>query len=118
MKKGAALAAVMTVVPLLSSCGSSSDGGQVASGGPPPKGTVILRDIAFKPDKVTVEAGDTVTWKFDDQGISHDVVADDNSFKSEIMQSGTYKYTFDAPGTYPYKCTLHPNAMKGAVVVR
>lgn len=118
MEKGAALAGVMTLALLLGSCRSESDGGQAATAGPAPMGTVILRDISFKPGEVTVEVGDTVTWRFDDQGISHDVVADDKSFKSEIMQSGTYERTFDAPGTFPYKCTLHPNAMTGTVVVR
>lgn len=118
MRKGAVWAAGLALVVALTSCGAGSDEGEPVAAGPPKRGTVILRDIAFKPDKVTVRTGETVTWRFEDQGISHDVVADDGSFKSEVMDSGTFRHTFDAPGTYAYKCTLHPAQMTGTVTVR
>lgn len=118
MKKGAAWAAVVALAVLPTACGSSSDTGAPTPAGRPKQATVTLRDIAFDPDQVTVKAGDTVTWKFEDQGISHDVEADDGSFKSEVQDSGTFRHTFDAPGTYSYKCSLHPVQMTGAVVVR
>jgi plastocyanin len=112
------LAAVAAAVLLLVSCGGDSDEGSVAAGGPPGKGTVVLRDIAFKPDEIVVAPGDTVTWRFEDRGISHDVVADDDSFKSEVQDSGTFRHTFDVAGTYTYTCSLHPGQMKGTVTVR
>lgn len=118
MRKRAGWAAGLALVVVLSSCGGASDEDGPRSAGPPKKGTVILRDIAFKPDKVIVEAGDAVTWAFDDQGISHDVVADDGSFKSEVMDSGTFRHTFETRGTFPYKCSLHPTQMTGTVTVR
>ena len=118
MRKRAGWAAGMVLVVAVTACGAESDGGEPVSAGPPKKGTVILRDIAFKPDKVTVKVGDTVTWKFEDQGIPHDVVADDDAFKSEVMDSGTFRHTFDKPGTYTYKCTLHAAQMTGTVTVR
>lgn len=108
-------AAVLLVVIVGSGCGSDSDSG--APAGPPEKGTVVLRDIAFKPGDLKVKVGDTVTWRFDDKGINHDVVADDGSFKSEIQDSGSFRHTFDKAGTYDYVCTLHRAAMKGTIVV-
>lgn len=118
MKKAAAGVTAVAFVALIGGCGSESDAGSGAPAGDPRKGTVVLRDIAFKPDKITVEAGETVTWRFEDQGISHDVVAKDESFKSEVKDSGTFRYTFDTPGTYDYICSLHPGQMKGTIVVR
>jgi plastocyanin len=32
------------------------------------------------------------------------------------QRSGTFTHTFDRPGTYPYRCTLH-DGMDGRVVV-
>ncbi|HEX2701780.1 MAG TPA: plastocyanin/azurin family copper-binding protein [Acidimicrobiales bacterium] len=118
MGNGAVLAAAVVFTGLLTGCGSGADDGSATPPGPPAKGTVVLRDIAFKPDKITIEAGDTVTWRFADQGISHDVVADDESFKSDVQDSGTFRHTFETPGTYAYKCSLHPVQMTGTVVVR
>lgn len=76
--------------------------------------TVYLRNMAFEADHVTVEAGDTVTWIWDDGDIDHDVSGD--GFKSEIQSEGEFSFTFDDPGTYDYTCTLHP-MMKGRVSV-
>lgn len=118
-RRGNRMAAMAVTAALLGGCGSGTgDAGDAVPAGPPEKGTVVLRDIAFKPDRITVKVGETVTWRFDDAGISHDVVADDDSFKSEIMDSGTFRHTFDAPGTYAYTCSLHPVQMTGTVVVR
>ena len=75
--------------------------------------TVLVSDMSFSSDRLTVEAGTTVTWVFDDV-MPHNVVGD--GFASEIMESGRFTHTFTDPGSYPYVCTLHP-VMKGTVVV-
>lgn len=106
-----AWAVVVASGALLAGC---SSGGRST---PPAPDTVVLRDIAFSPGTLVVDAGDTVTWRFEDRGISHDVVAEDQSFESEVRDTGTFRHTFPAPGTYRYKCTLHP-AMKGTIKVR
>jgi plastocyanin len=79
------------------------------TGGP----TVVVDDMSFTQDRLTVEVGTTVTWVFDDD-MPHNVVGD--GFASEVMQTGTFAHTFTDPGSYPYVCTLHP-VMKGTVVV-
>jgi plastocyanin len=75
--------------------------------------TVVVSDMSFSSDTLTVEAGTTVTWVFEDV-MPHNVVGDD--FASEIMETGSFTHTFTDPGTYPYVCTLHPT-MEGRVVV-
>jgi hypothetical protein len=76
--------------------------------------TVTIEDIAFVPEVIKVEAGDTVTWIWNDGAIAHDVAGDD--FRSEVMSEGTFSYRFDEPGSYDYVSTLHPN-MTGTIEV-
>lgn len=109
-------AATAAVLVALAGCGGGSEQAD-APGAEPEPVTVVLRDIAFKPEVLRVEAGTTVTWRFEDRGIAHDVKAEDGSFASEVMDSGTFEYTFDRPGTYDYLCTLHPTQMMGTIEV-
>ena len=119
MKRAGWIAVVITAVGLAACGGSDSDTAGSGTNGTdsvPGRTTVVLKDIAFKPAKLSVSAGETVTWKFEDKGIPHNVVADDKSFKSEIKDSGSFEHTFDKPGTFSYVCTVHPD-MKGTVTV-
>jgi plastocyanin len=115
--KREAWAVLALALVAVAGCGGSSDGESAGPGEAPEPNTVVLRDIAFKPKVLKVEAGTTVTWRFEDQGISHDVKAEDGSFASEVTDSGTFEHTFDEPGTYPYVCTLHATQMKGTIEV-
>ena len=76
--------------------------------------TVVIEDLAFAPETLTVEAGDTVTWVWKDGAVEHDVVGD--GFKSEVMAEGSFRHRLDEPGTNDYVCTLHPN-MTGTIEV-
>jgi len=101
------LAALVGVLVLaLAACGTgdaSTPDAAAESDGP----TVVIEDLAFAPETLTVEAGDTVTWVWNDGAVEHDVVGD--GFKSEVMSEGTFRHRFDEAGTYDYVCTLHPN---------
>ncbi|ADB48582.1 cupredoxin domain-containing protein [Conexibacter woesei] len=78
--------------------------------------TVVLRDIAFNPSRVTIHRGDRVTWQWRDGRTRHNVTS--RSFRSaSTRSSGSYSVTFGRPGTFAYHCTLHPG-MTGSVVVR
>ncbi len=68
---------------------------------------VVVDQMAFSPETLTVPAGTTVTWTWDSGGIAHDVVGED--FASKIQSDGTFSHRFDEPGTYTYVCTLHPS---------
>jgi plastocyanin len=108
-------------------CGSSGDGSSPPTSAPAPVSsgsaaagggsTVEINNFAFSPKTLSVPAGTTVTWKFDDS-TQHTVTADDNSFTSAPMGEGqTYTHTFDTAGTLTYHCSIHP-FMKGTVVVK
>ncbi len=101
------------LVLALSACGTG-DASPAPAVGDNDGRTVVIEDLAFAPETLTVEAGDTVTWVWRDGSIKHDVSGDD--FASEAMSEGTFRNRFDDPGTYDYVCTLHPN-MTGTIEV-
>ncbi len=76
--------------------------------------SVVIEDLAFEPEMLTVDAGDTVTWMWNDGAVTHDVSGDD--FQSEVISEGTFQHRFGESGTYDYVCTLHPN-MTGTIEV-
>ncbi|QZX99278.1 halocyanin domain-containing protein [Halobaculum rubrum] len=74
----------------------------------------------FGPAAVRVSAGTTVTWEWTGQGASHNVVAEDGSFESELVaeEGHTFTHTFESAGTSKYVCVPHETlGMKGVVVV-
>jgi plastocyanin len=75
---------------------------------------VAIRDYEFEPASLTVEAGATVTWVWEGRA-PHDVVG--QGFESGDQGSGTFRHTFEQPGTYAYECTIHPG-MEGSIVVK
>ncbi len=77
---------------------------------------VNIQDFYFSPSTVTVSPGTTVTWR-NNGSMNHTVTADGGAFSSGTMGPGaTYTYTFSTPGTYTYRCTIHPG-MTATVVV-
>lgn len=106
----------MATLMATAGCGSDSGPGTGDAIDNQEPNTVVLEDIAFKPETVSVKTGDTVTWRFEDKGIPHNVVANDESFKSDIKDSGTFEHTFEKSGTFSYSCTVHPG-MNGTVKV-
>ena len=91
-----------------------------ADSGAAPAGPVAragMRNLAFVPGTITIQAGTTVEWTNNDP-LSHSVTSDNGSFDSGLIGSGNkWRHTFTTPGTYTYHCTPHP-FMKGTVVVR
>ncbi|HET7324346.1 MAG TPA: halocyanin domain-containing protein [Halococcus sp.] len=76
---------------------------------------------AFAPPAVTVKTGTTVIWEWTGDGGSHNVVAQDGSFESELSaeKGHTFEHTFDSSGTYKYFCAPHKSmGMKGVVLVK
>jgi plastocyanin len=106
-------AAVGMLALALAACGTgdaSTSEAAADTDGP----TVVIEDMAFEPETLTVEVGHMVTWVWNDGAVEHDVSGDD--FDSEVMSKGTFRHRFDEPDTYDYVCSLHPN-MTGTIEV-
>jgi plastocyanin len=77
---------------------------------------VTIDNFTFKPQQVTVKAGDTVTWINHDD-IPHTVTSKTMIFRSKAMDTDDkFSFTFATPGTFMYFCSLHPH-MTGSIVV-
>ncbi|WP_435181632.1 halocyanin domain-containing protein [Halorussus sp. AFM4] len=77
-------------------------------------------NFAFDPPAVRVDPGTTVVWKWTGKGGSHNVVAEDGSFESQMAGSAghAFEHTFEETGITKYACSPHKAmGMKGAVVV-
>jgi hypothetical protein len=77
--------------------------------------------------QTTISVGDAVTWVYPNGGTVHtttdcgascDLPTFPPLWDSGIISvGGTFTWTFDTPGIYPYYCTLHPIDMRGTIVV-
>ena len=78
--------------------------------------TVTIQDFSFQPSTLTVPKGTTVTWH--NQGVvDHTVTSDTNGmFDSRISPGKEFSFSFSAPGTYNYHCSIH-TSMHGTIVV-
>lgn len=97
--------------------------------------TVEMTDaLRFDPGTVTIQSGETVTWRNSSQ-VAHTVTADPDlagdpsnvqlpegaqTFDSgNIAPGDSYSRTFDVPGTYEYICIPHEaQGMTGTLVVK
>lgn len=76
---------------------------------------VLIKDFKFRPDKITIKQGDTITWTHPGPA-SHTVKFADS--ESPILKNGSsYSKTFNKTGTFNYECGVHPY-MKGTVIVK
>ncbi|AKC72539.1 hypothetical protein MB84_17845 [Pandoraea oxalativorans] len=82
-------------------------------------GAVHIDNFTFSPATLTVKAGARVTWTNRDDE-PHTVTSSSNprSFASGALDTdGTFAFTFDKPGMYPYFCAIRPH-MTGVIVVK
>ena len=77
---------------------------------------VEVANMQYSPATVTITVGQAVTWNFNDGVVKHDVLSDDESFVSELMNQGSYTHVFDKPGTYNYSCSVHPIMVETVIV--
>ena len=78
--------------------------------------TVKIDNFTFEPERLTIKAGTTVTWKNEDD-IPHTVTSATKAFKSKALDTDDkFTTTLAKPGTYTYFCSIHPK-MTGKVVV-
>jgi plastocyanin len=78
---------------------------------------VNIDNFSFTPETLTVPVGTPVTGVNHDD-IPHTVVSTEKGFKSPVLDTDErFSYTFTAPGTYNFHCSIHPK-MVGKIVVQ
>jgi plastocyanin len=114
---------------------ASPSPGPSPSASPSPTATAVTvnltaRNIAFNTNSITVPAGARVTVNFNnaDSGIPHNFSVYNNSSASQAIFTGsiitgpaTTTYTFTVPsqpGTYFFRCDVHPTMMTGSFIVQ
>ena len=107
---------------------SSSSSSTPASPTPPgqsvtvtiPTGAAGLTTNAFGANPLTISRGTTVTWMNSDN-IAHTSTSntgDTTTWSSgPIAAGGSFSFTFQNAGTFPYRCTIHPG-MVGTLMVQ
>lgn len=77
---------------------------------------VTISGFAYDAAEITVQVGTTVRWTNNDSA-PHTVTNENGEWDSGTIDTGgTFSYTFEEPGSYPYGCTIHPS-MAGTVLV-
>jgi plastocyanin len=91
---------------------------------------VTAANMAFNTSTITVSAGAhvTITFHNNDSGIPHNIAFYTSSAATTVIYQGaritgvsTATYTFDAPatpGTYFFRCDVHPTTMTGQFIVK
>ncbi|WP_281981943.1 cupredoxin domain-containing protein [Thalassorhabdomicrobium marinisediminis] len=79
--------------------------------------TVRIRNMAFTPADLTINAGDTVTWINEDR-MRHSAWQDTgNAFDTGLLSPGdSASLTFGGPGGFSYRCRPHAS-MRGTITV-
>ncbi|NUR25533.1 MAG: hypothetical protein HOV83_06735 [Catenulispora sp.] len=80
--------------------------------------SVSIAGFAYAPQNITVASGDSITWTNQDEA-PHTVTTTSGpqAVDSPMLSKGqSFTFTFTAPGTYSYYCTVHPD-MRAQVVV-
>lgn len=107
------LAVALTTLTVLSGCGAATakqDANAVQT-----NRVTMPKSYRFDPSLITVPAGTTVTWTNTDN-FTHSVQVQGSAVQT-LAPGESATITFDAPGEYPYVCTLHAQNMTGKVIV-
>lgn len=116
------LSAFVLIVLAACSGGTGPYGSKSQSPPPPPPANTVqaTTGLAFTPNPLTVNSGETVTFAFG--AVAHNVTFDAPGGATPadipgINSNVSIGRTFTAAGTYRFHCTIHPG-MAGSVVVR
>jgi plastocyanin len=103
----AASEAPASEAPAAAACEKSAAGGEV---------DVSIEGFAFNPADITATVGQTITFTNGDSA-PHTATLDDGSCTTPNIANGAAEgLTFNAAGTYPFHCAVHPD-MKGTITV-
>jgi plastocyanin len=126
-----ALIVLTVLLTLVAGCAAKTTPGTTP--GPSTGGntiTVTASGMAFDTSTITVSAGAHVTITFinNDSGVTHNIAFYMSSAATTVIYKGenilgvsNITYTFDAPttpGTYFFRCDIHPTTMTGEFIVK
>jgi len=84
---------------------------------PPQTHTVVMEGLRFRPDTVTVNAGDSLVWVNRDL-VPHSATSAVARFDSRAIGADrSWRVSLSRPGDFEYVCSFHPT-MKARVRVR
>ena len=110
-------AAEMSPAPTDAAAPSAVSGAAGCATSDEPGVPVGIKEFLFDPNTVEIAVGETVTFTNEDTA-PHSAVLDDRSCSTKnLLKARSEGLVFNAPGTYPYFCGLHPE-MKGTIKVR
>ena len=96
---------LLWAAPLFASCGTGNGDGP---GQRPPRSHVIeIRDMAFHPTDLVVQAGDTLEW-INHDFVPHTATAPDSSWTSPPLAQGERWRLVVPPSASTYLCAFHP----------
>jgi plastocyanin len=114
-----ALAAPLAALAMLAAAPAAHGQGAVvqAANGPPE----APANFQWLPRDVTIKAGETVTWRFENADGLHNVISQGGNWS---YRSGTFQekhppasFAFSTPGVYKFVCEVHVSTMFGTVTV-
>lgn len=103
--------------------------GVLASPALPVERSVGISVFDLRPSELTINPGDSVTWRWDGPDTNHSVAAvggQGEQFDSDPGRElgainhevgATFRHTFSRAGSFEYFCRVHPRFMRGAVTV-
>jgi plastocyanin len=116
-----AFIALALVAVACSSAGTTSSSGGApfeVPGEPVVTSQVELpRSYRFDPAVIEIDTGAKVTWTNEDDFPHNVTLLDDSGRSIDLPVGGSGSLTFDTPGTLYYQCAIHPQQMKGKIVV-
>jgi plastocyanin len=117
-------AGVLLLAASLAGCSGPFGGNCTPKGGSTAAGDQVVKVVSdpntngtYAPKQLTVNAGQSVAWVWEDSAQPHSVTADNGAFDSCLQKAG-YRFvvSFSQPGTYGYECTIH-SGMTGTIKV-
>ena len=124
------LIAALAAVGLLAAGCSSGDGASAADAGngdQPPfelsaepvetSDVTLPRSYKFEPQVIEVTPATEVTWTNEDNFPHNVQLLDGSDMKKDLAIGVSASITFDEPGDYYYECSIHPQQMRGKVIV-
>ena len=117
----------LTALVALGACGGDADAENssadndvpfAVSGEPVATDKILLpQSYKYEPAVASIKAGSTMTWENRDNFPHNVKVFGENGQTKDLPIGGTAEIEFPEAGTFYYQCTLHPDQMKGKVIV-